>query len=359
MRQQPDLFTRLVRPEARPKGLMLALMSNPSLRSGRTVFLGVVLLALSGCATRFDLQAHRGGRGLMPENTLAAFSKALEIGVTTLELDVGVTKDGVVVVSHDRFLNADIVRDAQGRHLPARGPTITSLTLNELQRHDVGRLKPGSNYAKSFAQQQAVDGERIPELKALFDLAEKRGARDVRFNIETKLSPAAPTEPLAPEPFVRALITEIRKAGLTGRATIQSFDWRTLQIAQKEAPEIVTVHLTSQQGAGDMVQVGKPGASPWLAGFDVDDYAGSVPKLVKAAGGTVWSPNFRDVTEPLVRDAQALGLKVVPWTVNDDADLKKLLDWKVDGIITDYPDRLRALMMARAMALPTQHPVAK
>lgn len=318
-----------------------------------------IAIALGGCATRFDLQGHRGARGLAPENTLAAFSKALEVGVTTLELDVGITKDGVVVVSHDRYLNPDVARDAQGQHLSERGPVIASLTFAELQRYDVGRLKPGSNYSRSFPQQQAVDGERVPALKALFDLVLRRGAGDVRFNIETKISPAVPEDTLAPEPFVRALIAEIRNAGLTRRATIQSFDWRTLLIAQKEAPEIVTVYLTSQQGAGDTVLVGKPGASIWLAGFDVDDYGGSVPKTVKAAGGTVWSPNFKDVTEPLVREAQSLGLKVVPWTVNDEADWSRLLDWKVDGIITDYPDRLRTLMKARGMALPNQYPASK
>ena len=116
------------------------------------------------------------------------------------------------------------------------------------------------------------------------------------------------------------------------------------------------MYLTNQQGANDTVQVGRPGASPWLAGFDVDDYAGSIPKLVKAAGGTVWSPNYKDVTEALVREAQSLGLKIVPWTVNDEADLVRLLDWKVDGLITDYPDRLRAIMKARGMALPAQFP---
>ena len=321
--------------------------------------ISAALLAMSGCATRFDLQAHRGGRGLAPENTLTSFSKALEIGVNTLELDVGVTKDGVIVISHDRYLNADITRDALGAFLAERGPTIASLTFAELQRYDVGRIKPDSNYAKSFPQQQGTDSERVPPLASLFDFVAKRGATDVRFNIETKLSPNAAAETLAPEPFVRELIAEIRKAGLTRRATIQSFDWRTLQIAQREAPEIVTVHLTSQQGAGDSVQVGKPGASPWLAGLDVDDYAGSVPKLVKAAGGTVWSPNFRDLTEVLVREAQSLGLKVVPWTVNDEADLTRLVDWRVDGLITDYPDRLRALMKARGMALPMQYPAVK
>ncbi len=314
----------------------------------------LIATMLGGCATRFDLQAHRGGRGLAPENTLTAFANAMDIGVTTLELDVGITRDGVMVVSHDRYLNSDIIRDANGVHLTEKGPLIGSLTFAELQRFDAGRIKSGSNYEKSFPQQKGVDGERIPALKALFDLAEKRGARDLRFNIETKISPNAASDTLPPERFVRALISEIRKAGLTSRATIQSFDWRTLQIAQKEAPEIVTVYLSSQQGAGDTAQAGKPGASPWLAGFDVDDYAGSVARAVKAAGGTVWSPNYKDITEPLVRDAQALGLKVVPWTVNDEADLVRLLDWKVDGLITDYPDKLRAIMKARGMDLPAQ-----
>ena len=319
----------------------------------------MALAMLNGCATRFDLQAHRGGRGLAPENTLAAFSKALEIGVTTLELDVGITQDGVVVVSHDRHLNPDLMRDAQGNHLTERGPTIMSMPLVELQRFDAGRLKPGSNYARTFAQQQAVDGERIPALAAVFDLAKKRGASDVRFNIETKISPVAANDTLPPAPFVRALIAEIRKAGLSHRVTIQSFDWRTLQIAQAEAPEIVTVYLSSQQGAGDTVQAGKAGASPWLAGLDVDEFDGSVARAVKAAGGKVWSPNFRDTTQPMVRDAQLLGLKVVPWTVNDEADLARLLDWKVDGLITDYPDRLRALMRARGMDLPQQYPAKR
>ncbi len=316
-------------------------------------------LLVTGCATHFDLQGHRGARGLAPENTLTAFSTALEVGVTTLELDVGITRDGVMVISHDRYLNADIARDANGKQLAERGPTIASISFAELQQYDVGQLKAGSNYAKSFPTQKSVNGERVPSLQSLFVLAEKRGARDVRFNIETKISPNAASETLAPEPFVRALVAEIRKAGLTSRATIQSFDWRTLQIAQREAPEITTVYLTSQQGAGDTVQVGKPGASPWLAGFDVDDHGGSVPKLVKAAGGTVWSPNYKDVTEALVREAHALGLKIVPWTANEAPDFARLIDWKVDGIITDYPDRLRAVMASRGMALPARYPAIR
>ena len=119
----------------------------------------------------FDLQGHRGARGLAPENTLAGFARALEIGVTTLETDLAVTKDGVIVLSHDPVLNPDIVRGPDGQWLAAPGPAINSLTLAELKRYDVGRIKPGTKYAQQFAGQTPVDGQRIPTLAELFDLA--------------------------------------------------------------------------------------------------------------------------------------------------------------------------------------------
>lgn len=311
-------------------------------------FLFCGLALLSGCAqTKFDLQGHRGARGLAPENTLLAFDRALDLGVNTLELDVGVTRDGVVVIHHDRTLNPEITRDANGAFLTGRGPSVASLSFAELSRYDVGRIKPDTAYAKTFSEQAAADGIRIPSLAALFDRVKARGANAVRFNIETKLSPLVPEETLAPEPFVSALIAEVRKAGLESRVTIQSFDWRTLRVAQAKAPEIATVYLSNQQGANETVQLGKPGASPWLGGYDIDDFGGSLPKLVKAAGGKVWSPNFRDLSEASVREAQALGLKVIPWTVNEGSDLDRMLDWRVDGIITDYPNRLAELLKAR------------
>jgi glycerophosphoryl diester phosphodiesterase len=329
-----------------------SLVSTSLLRPNYIAAIAALLL-LGGCATQsFDLQGHRGARGLAPENTLAAFERALDVGVTTLEMDIGVTKDGVVVVYHDRTLNPDITRDATGAFLTVRGAEVASLTLVELQRFDVGRLNVSSNYGKPFAGQSTRDGERVPTLASVFALANKRGANNVRFNIETKLSPLIPEETASPDRMVSALIDEVRRAGVEKRATIQSFDWRTLRIAQTKAPEIATVYLTNQQGANETVQIGKVGASPWLGGFDIDDYGGSIPKLVKAAGGAVWSPNFRDVTEALVRETQTLGLKIIPWTVNEIVDMKRLIEWKVDGIITDYPDRLREVMKAAGMTLP-------
>jgi glycerophosphoryl diester phosphodiesterase len=328
-----------------------------------TRFLVVLFFgALSGCAATFDLQGHRGARGLAPENTLPAFARALEVGVTTLELDTAVTRDGVVVVSHDSLLNPDLTRGADGLWIARKGPAIVDETYEALMRYDVGRLKPDTPYAKRYPQQVAVDGTRVPRLAEVFDLAQRAGNRDVRFNIETKLSPHAPQETLAPEPFARAVIGEIRKAKMASRATLQSFDWRTLQVAQKEAREIPTVYLTAQQRFLDNVctgpAAGKPTLapaqcepSPWTAGFHLRDH-GSVPKMVKAAGGQVWSPYFNDLDAPKLKEAHDLGLKVVVWTVNEPAQIATMLDLGVDGIISDRPDLVRAEMQRRGMRLP-------
>jgi glycerophosphoryl diester phosphodiesterase len=140
---------------------------------------------------------------------------------------------------------------------------------------------------------------------------------------------------------------------MTTRTTLQSFDWRTLRYAQRVAPEIPTVCLTTQQPGDDNVQVGQPGPSPLLAGLDVDDFAGSVPRLVRAAGCAVWSPNARDLTAATLTEAHKEGLKVVVWTVNEESEMNALVESGVDGIISDYPDRLRRVLARRGVPLPT------
>ncbi len=314
----------------------------------RTLLCVFGLLALTGCSTlAFDAQGHRGARGLAPENTLPAFERALEIGVNTLELDVGVTADGVVVVAHDPYLNPAITRNASGQWLPpGKGPTLKSLTLTQLQAYDVGRINPDTPYAKTFSTQAPRDGTRVPTLASLFALVKDRGINDVRFNIETKINPTQPDETVNPEQMVRALLNVVREAGMQKHVTIQSFDWRTLQIVQGFEPGIPTVYLSIQTANTDNIRDGV-----WTAGFKIAEH-GSVPKMVKAAGGAVWSPNGGAVTEALVKEAQGIGLKVVPWTINTPADMERLLGWGVDGIITDYPDRLRDVMQKRGMPLP-------
>lgn len=305
----------------------------------------------------FDLQGHRGARGLRPENTLAGFAWALKLGVRTLELDCGMTRDGVVVVSHDRLLNPDITRDASGKFLEAKDRPIHTLNYAELQRYDVGRLRPGSDYAAQFPEQQPVDGQRIPRLADVYALVEKSGNREVRLNVETKIEPLQPELTAAPEAFVRALVEVVRESRMETRTTIQSFDWRTLALVRQLAPEIVTVALTDQQPDEDTMEIGKPGASPWLGGLDVDDYEGSVPKAVKAIGAKVWSPHALDLDERLVAEAHALGLAVVPWTVNDPKDMERILAVGVDGLISDRPDLLRSLLQSKGIAVPLPTPM--
>jgi glycerophosphoryl diester phosphodiesterase len=293
------------------------------------------------CGATVELQGHRGARGLAPENTLPAFAVALEIGVDTLELDTGVTKDGVVVIGHDPALNPDIVREGSGKWLEKKGPAIHELTFAELQAYDIGRLKPGTVYAGRYPEQKPADGTHYAKLADLFAMVEKSGNRKVRFNIETKVSPEAPDETLAPEPFTRALLEVIAKAGVAGRVTVQSFDWRTLKVSRELAPGIPTVCLTAQQKFLDNVQAEK--GSAWTAGIQYREH-GSVPKMVKAAGCAVWSPYFADVDAAKVAEAKGLGLKVVVWTVNEPAQVKAMLELGVDGIISDRPDLVKSLL---------------
>jgi glycerophosphoryl diester phosphodiesterase len=295
--------------------------------------LAALALGQACAAQAFDLQGHRGARGTAPENTLPGFAAALALGVATLELDAGVTRDGVVVIHHDRRLNPDIARGPDGRWIEAPGPLLRELDFKGLQRYDVGRLRPGSEYAARFPEQAPADGARIPRLAALFALVRKAGNDQVRFNIETKISPAAPDETLPPEAFARALIAEIRAAGVAARTTVQSFDWRTLHAVERVAPEIATVYLTGRRRGG------------------------SQPKAVRAAGGRIWSPSYTELDSAALIEARALGLKVVPWTVNDPGFIARFLDLGVDGIVTDYPERVRAELARRGMPLPAPTPV--
>ena len=306
-----------------------------------------ILLSLVACAAQaLDLQGHRGARGLLPENTLPSFRCALELGVTTLELDIAITSDGVLVISHDPALNPDLTRDAAGRFLERHGPAINTLTWAQLLTYDVGRIKPGTDYARQFPDQQPLDGTRIPRLADLFELVKRSGDDQVRFAIETKVTPDRPDETPLPEPFARAVVEEIRKAGMAARSAILSFDWRTLQVVQKIAPEIPTVYLSAQQRWLDNIAADRPEGSRWTAGFQWKDH-GSVAKMVKAAGGSYWSVYFGDLDAQKLREAHALGLKVLVWTVNDPSTAARMLDLGVDGLITDRPDLMRRLLDER------------
>ncbi len=245
------------------------------------------------CELTFDIEAHRGGRALLPENTLPAFANALSMGVNTLELDVGVTADGEIVISHERGLNPDLARDVKGDYAAAPGTPFVKLRLDEVRTYDVGQIRPDSAYARQFPDQRAIPGTRIPMLKELFALVRRSGNSCVRFNIETKIDPNHPDKSPDPQTFVTRLLGLIDAEGFADRVMIQSFDWRTLQLVQQRTPKIPTVYLTLQRGSGSTVALDK--ATGWMAGFNPADHGGSLPRTIKAAGGAIWSPYFGDV----------------------------------------------------------------
>ena len=313
--------------------------------------LGTALLCFSLAASAqktIDLQGHRGARGLLAENTLPSFALALQTGVSTLELDVVVTRDDVLVISHDPALNPDITRDAQGHFLSSKGPDIRQLTFEQLQSYDVGRINPASRYAQTFSAQKDQDGVRIPRLKDLFEMVKAQGHSQVKFAIETKITPQRPDQTPDPERFVQLLLQEIREHGMSERVQILSFDWRTLQVVQKLAPGMPTVYITAQLPTLDNLGIKSGQPSAWTAGFQHGKH-GSVPRMIKAAGGSHWSSFWRELDAQKVREAQSLGIKVLAWTVNDRQSMGQMLDLGVDGLVTDRPDIAADLLKERGI----------
>lgn len=309
----------------------------------------------------FDLQAHRGGISLHSESSIAAFSHALELGVTTLEMDTHVTEDGAVVVWHDRQIFDHLCRDTgpafpDDPEYPYVDSYIADLTLEQVQTLECG-YQPHPNWPG----QQISPGPML-ELSDVFDLVHEYEAYDVFLNIETKVEAGAPDETQPRDVFVSAVVEEIEASGLEDQVSIQSFDWGALRYVHELNPDLPRVALTNH----DFLQIGEPGTSPWLGGLDADDFDGDLVAMAEHLGvdaispvhgfpqdGAVGDADYEFyVTREMVDDAHAAGLRVIPWTVNDAATMAHLIDLGVDGMITDRPDVLREVMAEAGLALP-------
>ena len=284
---------------------------------------------------------HRGARGLYPENTLAGFVGALALGVDALELDVGLSADNVVAVTHDPALNPEITRDASGTWLSSVGPRIRTLTMAELATYDVGRLQPASAYAALFPAQSACDGEHIPALRDVLCLS-----ANVQLIIELKTFPVATSQSPSTTELAEAVVATAESALALSRITVESFDWRGPRHLRRLRPEVRLAWLTRAETIRD--------AALWWGGPHPTDFGGSVPRTVAAEGGPIWAPDHTDLRHEQVEEAHTLGLSVIAWTVNDPADMRRYLAWGVDGIITDYPDRARPLVACTAHTVSTQ-----
>lgn len=310
-----------------------------------------------------QVYAHRGARSFNPENTLPAYKAALKIGADWLDMDVVLTKDNEVLISHDPVLNPDIVRGEDGKYLPGRTLAVKTLTLAELRKFDVGRLNPDSAYAKFFPDQLAVDGTHMPLLREVVRFANK-AAPDLRgFQIELKTDPSHPELTADPKPFASAVYKILKDEGIIDRAEIQAFDFRCLAELRALDPKVKTAFLTSREnekdGPDSFFQDDPKAAGLWTGGKLVKDFGGSIPRMVKALGGYAWEPEDFELTKESLDEAHALGLKVVVWswpeklgTAFDAKLVAKMIDWGVDGIITDDPGRLISMLAARGLSVP-------
>jgi glycerophosphoryl diester phosphodiesterase len=286
---------------------------------------------------RLILQGHRGARGVLPENTLAGFDYAFDAGVDYVEADINLSADNALILVHDETTRPDLVRVPGGCWVEDRKPW-RALPLGIIRSYDVGRIRPGSEYARRFPDQRAIDGARIPLLDDLMELARARPGS--RLNLEVKCDPlAAPPRPDIRH-FAGLIVDAVRRFDFADRVTVQSFNWNLVAAIRALDATLLTGCLTSEQPDFDTMCRGLESTSPWMHGQRIRDFDGSVPAMVAAMGVDYWSSEYRDLNPGAVSEAHSLGLKVHCWTVNDPDDMKRLISWGVDSIITDYPDVL-------------------
>jgi len=272
----------------------------------------------------FDVEGHRGARGHYPENTIQGFLLAVDMGVQTLEMDAVMTKDGEMVLSHEPWMSHVICQSASGDTLSPdiQAHNIYEMTLEEVQSYDCGSLPH-----PDFPDQQkvaAVKPRLIDVIEAVEEKLKGKGDANIWYNIETKTDPRGDNifHP-APEPFVDALVSIIKDKGIAERVVIQSFDLRTLQVAHGKYPDIKLALLVGDTTA-PAVYLDSLGFTPYI-----------------------YSCRYTLLEAQDIANFQRKGMKVIPWTVNQPVDIQQLIDWGVDGIISDYPDRVIAAIEKR------------
>ncbi len=267
---------------------------------------------------KLDFQGHRGSRGLLPENTIPAFLKALDLGVTTLEMDVVITKDHKVILSHEPWFSHEIALDPEGNTISEeeeRSHRIFDMEYSETQGYDVGS-KPHPRFPDQ--EKMRVAKPLLSEVIAKAEEHAKNASRSLPFyNIETKSLPVGDSifHP-KPEEFVDLLVSVVKNAGVADRTIIQSFDVRTLQVAHQKYPELKLALLVENSES--------PEENLRVLGFTPD----------------IYSPDFTLVNKELIAFARQKEMQVIPWTVNEREEMNELIEMGVDGLITDYPDRL-------------------
>lgn len=306
----------------------------------------VSLLACASAVDAVEIYGHRGAAGLAPENTIKGIATALRIGVDAIDMDVGLTRDGVVVLSHDPYLNPDFTRDKQGQWLQHR-IALSSLKAVELKHFLLGRLRPHSQYAAKFPYQQTSADEKMPTLAEAMKYIQQYAPDSVKLQIEIKTNPLRQHEFPAAHHIATALHKTLRQHPLSNPIEVHAFEWDSLVLLKTLNTPIAYSYLT-----GD-TDINNPEVlSLWQAGKQLSNYVHGYPELIQSMGGQIWCPRLSEITADQIKLAHHYGLKVNVWTVDDATDMARLIDWQVDGIITNRPDILRGVMAAKGLPLP-------
>jgi glycerophosphoryl diester phosphodiesterase len=274
--------------------------------------LSLLMMIDPNFAQAIDVQGHRGARSVLPENSLPGLKHALELGVNTLEFDMGVSKDGVVVVIHDQQINPVICQNKDGTEI------TEDLWVHQLNLDQIKNFDCGSKQNPRFPKQVTVPGTEIPTLAEVFEMvtsSDAANAKTVAFNIETKSNPNKPHAQPAAQEFVAAVLKVVQQFNLESRVTLQSFDPATLIAAKNMAPDLQLALLLEH----------KP--EDWV-------------EAAEAAGADIVSPYHKLIGRKDVEEIQDAGLAVIPWTANSKRQWSRLMKLGVDGIITDDPEAL-------------------
>ena len=314
----------------------------------------------------FDFEPHRGGRDARPENTLYSYAYAIEMGATSIECDMQLTADGEIVMSHNPILNPDITVDRNGTRVEPGKYDLRKMTIAEIKQFNVASMDKTTEYYQLHGRTQVNPRyASIPTLEELFQLVQASGNADVKFNIEAKSYPdpvqKAEYESNADKTKFLVRFNElVKKYGMEDRVILQSFDWEILNIERTLNPRITLSALVEEEPSwGREAQSLRPfeeEKSPWLGGLDIKTYDGDFVRATKAIGADIVSPYYGELSKNMVDEAHELGIMVVPWTVNDVADMEMMYAMGVDGIISDKPWLLRSFLESKGVKMYGKYP---
>ena len=288
------------------------------------------------------IYGHRGARGDLPENTLDSFKYLFENNINAYETDILISKDLIPVITHDFRLDPSFTKDEEGDWITDENIKIFDLTYNEISKFDVGSLNKLTRYGRRFLNQRSLENQKIPKLDELLELSSKNLSQDTIINLEIKSTPDEKNLTPGPKEMVQIVLNDIKKSNLQDKIIISSFDWRILREVKNQSPEISRAYLTFQQEKGLKIKKTIYSKSPWIDHIPLT-IVYDLPKIIKELGGSAWHPYYKDINKKAVKDAHDYNLPVNVWTVNDEYNMLKMIEYEVDGIMTDYPLKLKEL----------------